>query len=145
MSVGRICSRVLATASARETARVAAQRMVEFDVGTLVVLDADGSGRPAGVITDRDIATRCVALGLDPAATPVSTLMSTPVRSIEEDASIEAATAAMASAGTRRLVVTGAGGRAVGILSLDDVLDRLSEQVTGIGHLLERQGPCIPA
>ena len=145
MSVGLICSRVLATASARETARVAAQRMAEYDVGTLVVLDPDGSGRPAGVVTDRDIATRCVAQGLDADAIPVSTLMTTPVRSIAEDASVQEATAAMANAGTRRLVVTGAKGRAVGILSLDDVLEGLTEQVAAIGRLLERQGSGIPA
>lgn len=145
MSVGRICSRVLATASPRETVRVAAERMAEFEVGTLVVLDAAGSGRPAGLVTDRDIVTRCVAERLDPAATPVERAMSTPVRTVDEHAPIEEAATQMATDGTRRLVVTGDGGRVVGIISLDDLLDGLAIQLGAIGRLLAEQRPAMPA
>jgi CBS domain-containing protein len=145
MSVGRICSRVLATASPQETLRVAAERMAEFDVGTLVVLDASGNGHPAGLVTDRDIVTRCVAERLDPAATLVERAMSTPVRTVDEYEPTEAAVLQMAAAGTRRLVVTGEGGRVVGILSLDDVLARMAEQVEAIGRLVQEQRPSIPA
>jgi len=51
----------------------------------------------------------------------------------------------MAAAGTRRLVVTGEGGRVAGILSLDDILDMIVRETTAIGRLLEKQQPRIPA
>ncbi|HEU5261780.1 MAG TPA: CBS domain-containing protein [Gemmatimonadales bacterium] len=144
MSAGRICSRVIATASPDESIRAAARRMAEYDVGTLVVLEGDGVSRAIGVVTDRDIVIRCVGTKLDPDLTPVSALMTAPAQSVSEHTPIEDAISRMASAGTRRLVVTGDGERVVGILSLDDVLDLLIEETGAIGRLLEKQKPRIP-
>lgn len=145
MSVGERCSRIMATAWPKESVRVAAQRMAENDVGTLVVVDPDGSTQALGILTDRDIATRCVAGNLDPDRTPVSRVMTAPVHTVDEHATIEDAVAKMAIAGTRRLVVAGKGGAALGILSLDDVLDLLIEENASIGHLLEKQKPHVTA
>ena len=61
MSAGGICSRIIATASPDESIRAAARRMAEYDVGTLVVLKENRGCHAVGVITDRDIAIRCVA------------------------------------------------------------------------------------
>ena len=144
MSAGRICSRVIATASPHESIRAVARRMAEYDVGTLVVLEGDGASRAIGVLTDRDIAVRCVARNLEPDQTLVSDIMTTPVQSVSEHTPIEDAISRMASAATRRLVVTGDGDRVVGILSLDDVLDLLIEETGAIGRLLEKQKPRIP-
>jgi CBS domain-containing protein len=145
MSVGQICSRVVATASPTETIRVAARRMAESEVGTLVVVDAETASQPLGIVTDRDIAIRCVAARLDPDRMPVSAVMTTPVQSINVDASMDDAISKMAIAATRRLVVTGEGHGVVGILSLDDVLGLFIDEASSIGHLLERQAPRIPA
>ena len=145
MPVGRICSQVLATATPDETVRVAARRMVRNEVGTLVVLAGAGVPRPAGVVTDRDIALRCVGGDLDPDRTPISHLMSSPVHSLDEGAPVEDAVQLMASAGIRRLVVTGDGGRLVGLLSLDDVLEHLLDEAGPIRRLLEKQRPHVPA
>lgn len=143
MSVGERCSRIMATAWPKESVRVAAQRMAEHDVGTLVVVDPDGSTQALGIVTDRDVTTRCVAGNLDPDRTPVSRVMTRPVHTIDEHASIEDALAKMAVAGTRRLVVIGGGKAALGIVSLDDVLDMLTEENAAIGHLLEKQKPHV--
>lgn len=143
MSVGERCSRIMATAWPKESVRVAAQRMAEHDVGTLVVVDPDGSTQALGILTDRDVTTRCVAGNLDPDRTPVSRVMTRPVHTIDEHASIEDAVAKMAVAGTRRLIVTGGGNAAMGIVSLDDVLDMLTEENAAIGHLLEKQKPHV--
>ena len=145
MSVGRLCSRVVATATPEESARVAARRMVEHDVGTLVVVEPDSLSRAVGIVTDRDLAVRCVAGMRDPESTKVGELMSTPVHAIDEDTPIEEALRQMAGAGTRRLVVTGSGQRMVGILSLDDVLELLIGETASIGQLLHKQQPHIPA
>jgi len=145
MSVGRICSRVIATASPRESVRVAARRMAGHRVGTLVVVEAEGVGRAVGVITDRDIAVRCIAADLDPDTTPIEKVMSGSVHTIGEHTPIEEALAEMAHGATRRLVVTDISGRPVGVLSLDDVLDLLVEEAGTIGRLLEKQRPYITA
>ena len=61
MSIGRICTRTVAIASADEAVTAAARRMAEEDVGTIVVLGDDGG--PAGILTDRDVVLRVVARG----------------------------------------------------------------------------------
>jgi CBS domain-containing protein len=141
MSAGRICSRTVMTATPEEPVRVAARRMAEFEVGTLVIVSADDTHAPMGIVTDRDIAIRCVAAGLDPHTTPVSKIMTQPLRTIDEDMPIEHAILRMAEASTRRLVVTGERSRLVGILSLDDVLDLLVDETGPIRRLLKQQQP----
>lgn len=145
MNAGSICSRVVATATPSEKVRIAARRMAVNDVGTLVVLDAGGHNEAIGIVTDRDIAIRCVAGDLDPDTANVSQVMTQPVATVDEFTSVDAAIAKMAANGTRRLVVTGDGHRLVGILSLDDVLEMLAAEVGPIGRLLEQQQPHIPA
>ncbi|HEX9893953.1 MAG TPA: CBS domain-containing protein [Gemmatimonadales bacterium] len=141
MSVGRICSRIVVTATPGESVRAGARRMAEHGVGTLVILSADGANRAIGFVTDRDITLRCVAGNLDPDHTPLSGVMSHPVRSVHEDTPIEEAILEMSRGAIRRLVVTGAEDRPVGILSLDDVLDLLIGEFGPVRKLLERQAP----
>jgi signal-transduction protein with cAMP-binding, CBS, and nucleotidyltransferase domain len=145
MSVGRICSRVMVTAGPYESVRAAAVRMADSEVGTLVVTEANGAEVAIGIVTDRDIVVRCVAANLDPDSTPVSRVMTTPVQTVDEDAPVEDAVAKMAATGSRRLIVTGKAQGAVGILSLDDVLELLGEETAAITRLLEKQMPHIPA
>lgn len=145
MSAGTVCSRVVVIASPAETVRAAAQRMAEHGVGTIVVLEGDGVSRAIGILTDRDVAVRCVAGHLDPDTTPVSKVMTSPVELVDEHTPIEEAVAAMARGATRRLVVTDGEFRAVGVLSLDDVLDNLVGEAHSIGRLLDKQKPHVLA
>jgi CBS domain-containing protein len=145
MSLGRLCSRVVATASPGENIRTAAQRMADHEVGTLVVVGAGHPNQAVGIVTDRDIALRCVAGRFDPGETPISELMSTPVHSVDEHTPVEDAVARMADLGIRRLVVTGEENSVVGILSLDDILELIIEETRAVGRLLEQQKPRIPA
>jgi CBS domain-containing protein len=145
MTAGQLCSRIVASVAPDESVRVAAQRMAEFDVGTLVVLKENRGSHAVGVVTDRDIVLRCLAERLDPSETPVSEIMTSSVETISNDASIEDALAKMGTAGTRRIVVTGEGDRVAGVLSLDDVLALIARQTAAIGRLLEKQQPKIPA
>ena len=72
MSVGRICTRTVDLADLDETAQVAASRMNTRNVGTLLVLD--DQKRPVGIVTDRDLAIRVVAKGLDPNSTTLESV-----------------------------------------------------------------------
>ena len=145
MTAGRLCSRILATASPDESARKAAKRMADYDVGALVVLKEDRGAKAVGMITDRDIVLRGIAERLDLDDTNVSEIMSKPVNSVRDDTPIEEAVAKMASAGTRRLVVTAEGDRVAGILTLDDVLDGIARETAAIGKVLQLQQPQVPA
>jgi CBS domain-containing protein len=147
MSVGKICSRVVVTARPDENVREAAIRMGRHGVGTLVVVEE--SNRPVGMLTDRDIALRCVGRSLDPEVSEVGDVMTAPAATVTEETAIEDALSRMAAAGTRRLVVTDASDQLVGILSMDDVLDLLVEEASDLGRILKRQtrptGPVLPA
>lgn len=139
MSVGRICVRSVQVAEPGESVRAIAQRMAEAGTGTVVVLDADR--RAVGMLTDRDIALRCVAKGLDPEVTEVASVMSQPITSVRESTPIEDALGRMLGARSRRLVVTDEASRLVGLLALDDVLALLAEEARTIGRLLDAQAP----
>ena len=139
MSAGRICVREVDLTEADESAQVAAQRMNDRNVGTLVVRDEEGA--PVGIITDRDLAVRVVGRGLDPLTTTVGELMTGCPQTVEEETSLEAALSVMRSGPFRRLPVVDRDGRLVGLLSLDDILDLLTEEFKEIGELLRREGP----
>ena len=137
MSAGKICSRTVYTSTPDEWVVDAAGRMRDRGVGTLVVVDEEA--RPVGIVTDRDIAIRCVADGRNPETTNVLDVMSTNPSTVGEDTAIEDALSGMAGLGIRRAVVTDDAGRLAGILSLDDVIDLLAEEATMIGRLLRSQ------
>ena len=145
MTAGKLCSRILASASPDESVLTAARRMTEYDVGTLIVLKEERGTRAVGILTDRDIVVRCVAEQLDPHQTSVSNVMTTPVFTVRDETPIHEALAKMAAAGTRRLVVTAEGDRVAGILTLDDILGDMAWETTAIGKLLQKQQPQVPA
>ena len=143
MSVGRICSRVVATATAEETVLEAAIRMRDNNVGSLVIVDAEG--KAVGIVTDRDIVTRSVAAEFNPSDTYLPAVMTGQARSVDESTPIEQALSTMGGAGVRRLVVTGENGRLVGLLTLDDVLELMVEEAKSIGAVLQGETPKIMA
>ena len=143
MTAGRICVRSVHVVHPDESVRVAARRMREADVGTLVVVDDERN--PIGVVTDRDVALRCVAEEQDPDATPVSAIMTAPVLCVSESTPIEEALRRMAGIAARRLGVTDSEGHLTGILALDDVVELLVEEAETIGRLLQRRHPPLEA
>jgi CBS domain-containing protein len=142
MSVGKICARVTHTATANETIRTVAARMHERSVGTLVVVGA--GGKPIGIVTDRDVAVRCVGAGRDPEKTTVSEIMSAPLSTIHESMAIDAALRRMAGMHVRRCPVVDDAGALVGILAVDDVLDLLAEEMSAVGTLVGGGSPPRP-
>jgi CBS domain-containing protein len=113
--------------------------MNERGVGTLVVV---GDGRkPIGIVTDRDIAMRCVAAGLDADRVRVSEIMSAPLTSVFEDTPIDAALRRMEGMHVRRCPVVDHDGALVGILAVDDALELLAEELRAVGTLVGGQAP----
>ena len=104
-----------------ETAAVAARLMSRHNVGALPVRDRDGS--LCGIVTDRDLILRCVALNRPAEETPVERVMTTRVTSVTPNTSLTKAADCMAREQVRRLPVV-EGRRLVGMISLGDVSHR---------------------
>lgn len=134
MKAGDLCVREVRTAKPRDRVLEAARAMERQGVGTLVVVDA--VDRPLGILTDRDVALRCVLGARHPERTHVEDVMSGPVAWVHESAALEAALAEMARLRVRRLAVIDERERLVGVLALDDVLCTTFDEDSAIGRVL---------
>jgi CBS domain-containing protein len=139
MSIGRICVREVDTVDSNESVTVAAERMHDRAVGTLVVVNS--AAEPVGILTDRDLVSRVLAKGRIATETPVVQVMTPAPKTISEQAPIESALSLMRSGRFRRLPVVGPENQLVGLVSLDDILMLLAEEFGQIGQLLERETP----
>lgn len=112
----------------------AARLMRENGIGPLPVCEGQ---RLLGILTDRDIAIRATAEGLDPGSTPVRQVMTPEVVTCFEGDDIRKAAAIMQRAQVRRLLVVDGDGRLAGIVSLGDIaLQTGDDQLSG--QTLER-------
>ena len=118
MNIRDVMSRDVKIASPQDTLRHAAQLMKEIDAGALPVGEND---RLVGMLTDRDITIRAVALGKAPETCHVREVMSPDVNYVYEDESLEDAARKMGELQIRRLPVLNRDQRLVGIVSLGDV------------------------
>lgn len=119
--IADIMSTNVQTIQPQESLRRAAQYMRELDVGSLPVCDGE---RLLGMLTDRDIAMRAVADGMDPDKACVSDIMSPGVQTLTADQDSDDAKLLMGEHQIRRLPVIDADRRLVGIVSLADLAVR---------------------
>lgn len=142
MDIGKICNRNVVTVRAFDELSAAAQLMRERHIGYLVVVEPhliEGTLKPVGVITDRDIVVAVVARETDPRSLKVGDVMTRQPAVVEEGSSVAAALHLMRQIGVRRLPVVGRSGMLVGVLSLDDVLDALGGEMMDIAGLIRRE------
>ena len=99
------------------SAREAAERMREADVGAMLIVEGD---ELKGLVTDRDIVVRAVAEGKDPDDVSVGDICSSSVVSVTADDSVEDAISTMRQHDIRRVPVLD-GDKPVGIVSLGDL------------------------
>lgn len=92
----------VATIEATATAGQLAQLMADRGIGSVVVQAGD---ELLGIVTERDLTTKVLASGKDPATVTAEELMSIPVITIEPTAHIDDALETMAEHGIRHLVV----------------------------------------
>jgi CBS domain-containing protein len=128
MKVKEVMSHDVAVVSPDDTIQKAAFTMGEIDAGLLPVGEND---RLVGMITDRDIAIRAVAAGMDP-ATKVRDVMSAEVKYCFEDEDVSHVSQNMAELQVRRLPVVDREKRLVGIISLGDIAGDQDPGETGV-------------
>jgi CBS domain-containing protein len=130
MTVGEVCKHNVAVAARDETLVDAANHMRAFHVGDLVVVEErQGRRVPIGIITDRDIVVGAVAPDAGHLDTlRVGDIMSRDPVVAREHEPVESALKKMEEHGIRRLPVIDGDGALIGILTLDDALEFLTEQ-----------------
>jgi CBS domain-containing protein len=130
MTVGQICNRVVVFAFRNTPLPDAAKLMRENHIGSLVIVDESDRGRvPVGMLTDRDIAIAVVAQALDPRTLTAGEVMSGELVTANEQDDMLDALQRMRRRGVRRMPVLAANGTLAGIVTLDDLLELVAEQL----------------
>ena len=132
MQIKEVMSRDVILASPRQTVGEVAQMMAARDIGFMPVGDHDCI---VGMVTDRDIVVRGVALGKGP-DTPVSEVMTQDVKYCFEDEDIDHVVANMGENQVRRLPVMNRNKRLIGIVTLADAA--LEHDPVAVGEALLR-------
>lgn len=109
--------------------REAARLMEEEDVGSLPVVEE--GARLVGIVTDRDIAIRAVARGLEPDGTTVMDIASKDVYGLTPDDDLDDALEMMARAQVRRLPIVVRDNELVGMVAQADVARTSKEKKAG--------------
>jgi CBS domain-containing protein len=141
LTTGEICTRSVTIAFRATTLNGAARLMRDNHVGCLVVVDEVGGSRiVVGVLTDRDIVTAVVASDLDPSTLRTEDVMSTDLVTAREDDSLIDLMRTMRRKGVRRIPVVGSQGELIGVVTLDDVLDILSQELGLLVAAIDGEG-----
>ncbi len=140
MPVSEICSREVVIVQRSNTILEAAQLMRQHHVGDVVVVEDRGGVRvPVGIVTDRDLVVEIMAPAIDQRVFTVGDIMAAELVSVNEDAGMFETIEFMRAKGVRRVPVVDKGGGLVGILTLDDLLELLAEELLALAKLVRHE------
>ncbi len=140
MGLSEICNRSVVVTPAKTSVQEASRLMREHHVGSLVVVEDTSRGRrPVGIVTDRDIVIEVVAAGVDPATVTVGEVMGPELVTARESDQPWDTIRVMREQGVRRIPVVGDDGLLVGIVTVDDLLEILAEQLDGLGKVISAE------
>ena len=140
MKISRPNKRPVVTGTRDMNIRDAAALMRAEHVGTLVIMDDQDETKPVGVLTDRDIVVGGIALGLDPEVVTAEMLMTDQPVTVRDTASLEDVMDKMCEYGARRLLVVNKTGALVGVVSMDDLVEKIGKVLTKLGSTATRAG-----
>ena len=140
MTIGKVCNREVVFIHAQASIPEAARLMREYHVGDLVVIkEKTGKRVPVGIVTDRDIVLEVIAEGVGMDDVCVGDIMSDNLVTARESDGLIETIKVMRAKGIRRLPVVNDDNELVGILSVDDLIDLLSEQIVDLARLIARE------
>ena len=140
MPIGDVCVREVLVATPETTVEEAARLMRQHHVGDLVVVAGENGSRvPTGIVTDRDIVLSVVATGLDPGIFTIGDLVTETLVTVREDLGIFECIQKMRTKGVRRMPVMDAQDKLVGIVSVDDLVQLLGQELSELGRLISRE------
>lgn len=139
LNVGNIASRIVVVAEPSTPVTEVAKLMREHHVGALPVIEGQvPKNRAIGIITDRDLVIEVLAAGVEGSQLTAAEVMTADVVTIAEGASVFDAIEAMQRHAVRRLLVTDLEHRLVGIVSMDDVIELLAEEMGKLAGTIKR-------
>lgn len=140
MNAGEICNREVVIARRDMRLAEAARLMADHHVGSLVVVvDRRQERVPVGIVTDRDLTLAVLAKDVDPRTIQVGEVMSSELVTVREEDSVTEVLRVMRERGVRRVPVLATDGALVGIVTIDDVLDIMAEQLRDVVHAIARE------
>lgn len=140
MTIGEICNREVVYVNRDVTVQAACKLMRHYHVGSLVVVDEVGGKRvPIGILTDRDVVVEIDAMDLDAKVITAGDIMSEELVTVPESKGVLETIEIMRFKGVRRTPVVDAEGRLVGIVTVDDLLEVLAEELTDIARIVSRE------
>jgi CBS domain-containing protein len=140
MNIGKLCTTDTVCCGCHESVQGAALLMRKHHVGDVVVVDdPDGERAPVGIVTDRDIVVSVIALGLDPVSLEVGDVMSDDLLTASEHDDPYQTIERMRLRGIRRVPVVADSGSLVGIVSADDLLLFLAEEMEELSRISPHQ------
>jgi len=116
--------------------REVAVLLADHDCGAIPVVENGVTGRPVGIVTDRDVVCRVVAAARDPVATTAADCMTAPCITAAEDMSLDECVALMEGNRVRRIVVVNDSGAVCGIVAQADVALKAEERT--VAQVLRR-------
>jgi CBS domain-containing protein len=140
MAIGDICNREVIIAERSLPVDEAARLMRSRHVGDLVVVEKMGTrNRPVGILTDRDLVVEVMAAGAMPGSLAVGDVMGPALVTVRENDGVFETIREMRVRGVRRMPVVDRDGGLVGIVTLDDVLALLAEEIGELAKLISRE------
>lgn len=137
MKVNAICTRHPVTIDAKQPLSEAAKLMRKQHVGTLVVTCLTPTGTEVyGIVTDRDLVIDAMSESGTNASLQVVDLAHTDLVIVEEHTELEDAISVMHEGGVRRLLVSDKDQRLCGLLSIDDVIQALAQQLSRVAETI---------
>jgi CBS domain-containing protein len=137
MKLGNACTRNVHTTTCDRPLAEAAREMLKENVGALAVVDShDGSRRPVGIVTDRDIVCGQLNRAADLHCLTVGDVMTIEPLMLPENSGIAEAIECMSQIGVRRVLVVNDSGNLSGIASIDDLLPIVADGLGVLAKLL---------
>lgn len=140
MSAGEYCNRDVVIVEKSESIREAIKLMRDHHVGDVVVVEMlENATIPIGILTDRDIVIEILAEDVDLDTVNVGDVMSYQLATVPEDTKLVDAIKLMRNKGVRRLPVVNEQNELQGILSVDNILELVVEQLSDVVGLVTRE------
>ena len=140
MHIGEICSRDVVCTDAQTPVAAVAKLMRQYHIGDVIVTRTDGAKRvPLGIVTDRDIVLSVVAAEIAPGSLTVGEIMSERLATAGEEEDVFETIQRMRNIGVRRMPIVDAEGALAGIVSIDDIIEVLAEEMTELARLISHE------
>lgn len=140
MNIGEVCTRVVVTTTSDMSVADVAVLMRTHHVGNVIIVEeAAGKVVPLGIVTDRDIVVEVVAAKVDPGAVTVGEIMGQTLVTARDTEGAYEALERMRWEGIRRMPVIDENGALIGIVTLDDLLEIVAEEMNDMAKLISRE------